>query len=298
MFGGVNAAMFGRDEILILPTGRRIGYRLYGVDSAPRLLYLHGRPGSRAEVGLYDEELLLDRKLCVVAMDRPGYGLTDPLEALDPLSRATDAAALLEHLDLSDVTVQGTSGGGVPALATGVLARSRVRAIILTSAGGLNDPAGSFADLPDDYREGLLRERDDRPSARRDAEEFAEALATDQLGAWRSVTAHWPADERALVEKKADRLAEDSREAVRTGGLGYFLDNMSSWRSWPLEILALDLPVHVFHGEQDQWSPMASVRRMLAPLRDVHWTTYTGDHFAPWLTPERQSAMLDVATAT
>lgn len=120
-----NVAISERDDVLILPSGRRIGYRRYGADASPRLLYLHGRPGSRVEVAMYDEDLLVDRGLCAVAMDRPGYGWTDPLDALDPLARAQDAAALLDHLDLVDVTVQGFSGGGVPALATAVVARDR-----------------------------------------------------------------------------------------------------------------------------------------------------------------------------
>lgn len=288
--------MTRRDAALIMSSGRRIGYRLYGADTPPRLLYLHGRPGSRAEVGLYDEALLLDLGICIVAMDRPGYGLTDPLDDLDPLSRARDAADLLEHLDLDDVTVQGTSGGAVPALAAAVLAQARVQSVTLTSAGGLHDPGGTFDDYPEDFRAELLRERDDKAAARRDAEDFAAQLRDDPIGAWHSVTSHWPADERSLLEVKADVLVEDSREAVTHGGLGYFVDNMSSWQPWPQAILDLDVPVHVFHGEGDQWAPIEGVRQMLAPLRTVLWTTYPGDHFSPWITEERQRAMLAVAT--
>lgn len=287
--------MQARDDVVILPSGRRIGYRLYGAESRPRLLYLHGRPGSRAEVGLYDEGLLVERGLCAVAMDRPGYGATDPLEALDPLSRAQDAADLLEHLELDDVTVQGVSGGGVPALATAVVARSRIRCVILTAAAGLIDTNGAFEGRTSQFLEELLRERDDKPGARRDAEVFAEALRSDPMAAWRSVTEHWPEDERALLESHADVLIEDSLQAVTHGGLGYFTDNMSAWQPYPEEILQLDVPVHAFHGEHDQWAGLDALKRALAGLPKVHWTTYEGDHLAPFLTLERQAAMLDLA---
>lgn len=286
--------MAARDDVLILPSGRRIGYRLYGADSRPRLLYLHGRPGSRAEVGLYEEDLLVERGMCAVAMDRPGYGATDPLDTLDPLVRAQDAAHLLEHLEMDSVTVQGVSGGGVPALATAAVARPRVRSVILTSAAGLIDPAGPFEGYPPDYLEELLRERDDKPAARHDAEVFAGALKSDPMAAWRGATAHWPEDERALVEARADVLIEDSAHAVTLGGLGYFVDNMSAWQPWPEAILQLDVAVHVFHGERDQWANLDGLRHSLAGLPDVRWTTYDGDHLSPFLTLQRQAAMLDV----
>lgn len=287
--------MSTRDETLILPTGRRIGYRCYGADTTPRLLYLHGRPGSRVEVGVYDEDLLVERGLCVIAMDRPGYGLTDPLDTLDPLSRAQDAADLLAHLDLAGMTVQGFSGGAIPALATGVVAQERVRAVIVTSGGLLNDPNGTLEGYPPDYREGLLRERDDKPAARRDAEDFAAALREDPVGAWRDATAHWPEAERAALAANEELLIEDSAQAIAHGGLGYFLDNMASWQPWPTEFDALDLPVHVFQGEGDQWALIALARKAFAGLRDVRWTTYDGDHFSPFVTRDRQAAMLDLA---
>jgi pimeloyl-ACP methyl ester carboxylesterase len=287
--------MGARDDVLILPTGRRIGYRRYGADTTPKLLYLHGRPGSRGEIGLYDEDLLIERGLGAIAMDRPGYGWTDPLDALDPLARAMDALELLTALNLREVTVQGMSGGGVPALATAVVARERIRAVVLTSGGGLNDPDGAFEGYPPDYLEGLLRERDDRAGARRDAEDVAEALRQDPIGTWRQLTAHWPQDERALVDAKADALVDDSLQAITHGGLGYFMDNMSSWQRWPAEFDALDVPVHVFHGEADQWSPIAVARTTLSAIADVRWTTYGGDHASPFAGRERQAAMLDIA---
>jgi hypothetical protein len=57
--------------------GRRVGYRLSGADTRPTLLYLHGAPSSRAEVGDYEPGLLEERGICAVAVDRPGYGATD-----------------------------------------------------------------------------------------------------------------------------------------------------------------------------------------------------------------------------
>jgi len=50
------------DETLRVGGGRRVGYRLFGADVPPNLLYLHGAPGSRAEVGLSYELGLLEER--------------------------------------------------------------------------------------------------------------------------------------------------------------------------------------------------------------------------------------------
>ena len=56
--------------------GRRVGYRRSGADTRPALLYLHGAPSSRAELGDYEPGLLEEQGICAVAVDRPGYGAT------------------------------------------------------------------------------------------------------------------------------------------------------------------------------------------------------------------------------
>jgi pimeloyl-ACP methyl ester carboxylesterase len=115
------------DDVLLADGGRRVGYRLFGADVRPNLPYLHGAPGSRAEVSLYELGLLEERGVCAVAVDRPGYGATDPLDDLDRLARTRDAVAVTEHLGMAHFVVQGTSAGGQYALACAVLCPARCR---------------------------------------------------------------------------------------------------------------------------------------------------------------------------
>ena len=96
------------DEVLRVAGGRRVGYRMSGADVRPALLYLHGSPSSRAEVGDYEPGLLEERGVCAVAVDRPGYGATDPLDDLGMLARAKDAVAVAEYLGMAQFAVQGT----------------------------------------------------------------------------------------------------------------------------------------------------------------------------------------------
>lgn len=50
--------------------------------------------------------------ICAVAVDRPGYGATDPLDDLDLIARTRDAVAVAGHLGMTRFAVQGSSGGG------------------------------------------------------------------------------------------------------------------------------------------------------------------------------------------
>ena len=132
------------DDVLRVADGRRVGYRLFGADTRPVLLYMHGTPSSRAEVGDYEPGLLEERGVCAVAVDRPGYGATDLLDDLDLLARTKDAVAVAERLGMRRFAVQGTSGGGPYALACAVLVPDQVLAVILTSAGGCIGGEGAW----------------------------------------------------------------------------------------------------------------------------------------------------------
>ena len=58
----VGVAVPVSDDVLRVGRGRRVGYRLSGADTRPALLYLHGAPSSRAEVGDYEPGLLEERE--------------------------------------------------------------------------------------------------------------------------------------------------------------------------------------------------------------------------------------------
>lgn len=278
--------------------GRRVGYRLYGADTRPVLLYLHGAPGSRAEVGCYELGLLEERGVCAVAVDRPGYGATDPLGDLDRLARIKDAVAVAEHLGMAGFVVQGTSAGGQYALACAAVLPDRVQAVILTSALGSisagDDLEGMAEDIAEDWRQEW---RDPEGARARFEVEMAEVRA-DPMAWLRHITSTWPADERGWLEKKSEALSEDMVEATRQGAIGYWLDGQATGQPWPFDVAGIRAPIHVFHGDSDTLAPLPILRRTLAPAaRVTEERIYPGgEHFSPWVTRDRQAAMLAVVT--
>jgi pimeloyl-ACP methyl ester carboxylesterase len=284
------------DDVLRVAGGRRAGYRLAGADARPTLLYLHGTPSSRAEVGDYEPGLLEERGVCAVAVDRPGYGATDPLDDLDLLARTKDAVAVAGHLGMAQFAVQGTSGGGPYALACAVLMPDRVQAVILTSAGGRISEEGGLDGMPESIAEGWRQEWRDPGGARERLAAAMAELRAEPLESLRTLTSTLPADERDWVEKNSEALTEDMVEAARQGGAGWWLDGQATGQPWPFDVTEIRAPIYVFHGDSDSLAPLPVLRRSLARAARVKEERIYpgGNHFSPWVTRERQAAMLAV----
>jgi pimeloyl-ACP methyl ester carboxylesterase len=287
--------MGASDEVITTAEGRRVGFRRYGAESEPSLLYLHGCPGSRAEVRLYEPDLLQDMGICAIAVDRAGYGLTDPANDWDALARVRDALAVTDAVGMSTFAVQGTSAGGAYALALAATVPDRVQTIILAGGQGRLDTAWAFDDMPPDFAESWREELGDPEGsrARFETEMLAFRNAPDIVGAWLDMTSHMTEDERAFLVSRGDALTEDTLEATRQGGVGYWLDGQTRGRAWPFAVDKIQAPIHLFHGDRDGWNPLPALRRSLEGAARVHEHIYPGgDHLSPWTTRDRRSAML------
>jgi pimeloyl-ACP methyl ester carboxylesterase len=107
-----------------LSDGRQLGYAVYGPEAGRPVLYFHGTPSSRLELlllrhyGVDLENLLVEAGLRLIAVDRPGMGLSTFNPKGDFLSFAADAGELMQQLNILNCQVLCWSGGGPYALAT------------------------------------------------------------------------------------------------------------------------------------------------------------------------------------
>lgn len=106
-----------------LPDGRNLAYIIYGPISGFPVLYFHGTPSSRLEptcvttYGVNLSALLTRYNLKLIAIDRPGNGLSTFNPAGDLHSFAKDVYYLKQHLGINICKVLCWSGGGPFALA-------------------------------------------------------------------------------------------------------------------------------------------------------------------------------------
>lgn len=127
--------------ILVLGDGRRPGYAQYGQADGEPLFYFHGHPGSRLEARFADQAAAA-ADLRVIALDRPGYGLSDlqPGQAL--VGWPADVAEAADLLQIDRFSVAGASGGGPYALACAWRLPGRVtRAAVISGVARTRFPA-------------------------------------------------------------------------------------------------------------------------------------------------------------
>ena len=98
--------------------GRRAHCLDLGARDAPAILLIHGLGGLAQEVSAPLAEPLVAAGLRVIAVDRPGYGLSDPAppEAMGPAAQAEWMAGIVARLDASPAVIVGHSFGAAVAL--------------------------------------------------------------------------------------------------------------------------------------------------------------------------------------
>ena len=126
-------------RIHVLPDGRRVGYAEYGDPKGLPVFALHGTPGSRLMFALTDL-VARDRRLRLIAPERPGYGLSDYRSCATLLDHAKDVSALANALGIERFAIIGVSGGGPYAVA---VAAAMPRRVVLLALVG---PVGPIAD--------------------------------------------------------------------------------------------------------------------------------------------------------
>jgi pimeloyl-ACP methyl ester carboxylesterase len=103
-------------QTITLPDGRTLGFATFGAETGPIVFFLHGFGDSRLLGAVYHEPGK-EQGLRIVAVDRPGIGLSTPQPNRKVLDHANDICLLAAHLQAETYSIMGVSGGGPYALA-------------------------------------------------------------------------------------------------------------------------------------------------------------------------------------
>ena len=131
-------------QTCVLPDGRTIGFAEYGAPGGHPVLYFHGFPASRLE-GCITDKQARRHNVRVLALDRPGYGLSTRVPGRTTMDYPDDVLAFAASQNLPRFGILGLSGGGPYALACA----SKIPASRLTHVGVL---AGAGPWNPDVWR--------------------------------------------------------------------------------------------------------------------------------------------------
>ena len=109
------------------------------------LLFLHGASGAPAILPFMES---LAQRFDVLVTEHPGWGKSDEPEWLENIHDvAYFYLDFLEHLDLRNVTIVGSSMGGWIAMEIAVRDTARLKSLVLVSPAGVAAPGVQAADI-------------------------------------------------------------------------------------------------------------------------------------------------------
>jgi non-heme chloroperoxidase len=231
--------------------GTRIYYKDWG--TGPVVTFSHGWP---LNADAWDGQMLFlaQNGFRVIAHDRRGHGRSGQASSGNDMNGyAEDLAALIEALDLKEVTLVGHStGGGEVARYIGRHGTERVaRAVLIAAVPPLmvktpSNPEGTPIEVFDGLRSGLARDRS----------QFYKDFALQFYGANRSgaKVSQGALDQFWLWSMQAG--LKNSYESIKAFSETDFTEDLKKF----------DVPTLVMHGEDDQVVPVKDSAKKSARL--------------------------------
>jgi pimeloyl-ACP methyl ester carboxylesterase len=282
------------------PGRRNLSFTVSGdADGFPVFLF-HGTPGSGT--GPKPRSIRLSRLgITLISHDRPGYGGSDRHEGRTVRDVAEDVAAIADDLNIERFAVVGRSGGGPHALASAAVLRDRVeRAAALVSLAPAN---ADNLDWYDGMNHGNTLEFERAATDQGDPFE-AVRLGTPEtedlargLLRWLEPQLTW-SDRRVVNDIAMRRLLLGTyADGLHRGTAGWWDDLFAFRRPWGVDLADITCPVVLWHGSDDQFSPLSHSRwlKLNIPQADLLVQPDTG-HFGavevlPMLLPWLSGAM-------
>lgn len=254
-----------KKQSLTLSDGRRLGYAEYGVPQGIPVLFLHGAPGS-SHVHADMAEIAAQRGVRLIAVDRPGYGLSTTRHDRTFLNWADDIAALMDRLEIEDFSIIGFSGGTPYALVCAFSMPSRVQKIALVATLAPLDVPGVMEGISP-MSSGLYALAQTNPAELRTT--FA-ALAPTSQALLDTVTASvgdW--DKKVLIDHTAELIPEYAH-MLSNGTEGAASDYILFAGNWGFPIAEIKTEVHLWSGTIDQNTPPAMAHHLASQLANSH----------------------------
>lgn len=245
-----------------LKDGRMLGYGEYGASEGKPVFYFHGHPGSRLDwPGIIDlDTAAAELNARIIAVDRPGHGLSDFQPGRQILDWPDDVIDLADALRVDRFGVLGLSGGGPYAAACAFKIPGRLTATAIVSGMGPVDAPGT--------KDGTSWTYPGKGSVTRRLLLMMTSMGLrkkpDQFSSNMKEALKGPDRELALVNPEMlNGLVKTFGEALRPGIAGAHYEAGLYTHPWGFRLQDIAAEVHLWHGEQD-YNVLVSVGRHVA----------------------------------
>jgi pimeloyl-ACP methyl ester carboxylesterase len=265
-------------QTLVLRDGRRLGYGEFGRPDGEPGFYFHGHPGSRLEAEFADAAAA-DAGARIIALDRPGYGLSDfqPDRAILDWPRDVEQAA--DAFGFDRVSVMGSSGGGPYALACAHELPERITRAGIVSGVGPFDAPGATEGMRWQNEVGFRLGTRFPPLARLIMWSMEQQLHRRPERTLDAVAEAMSAVDAEIARRPEVRsiLGAVLAEAFRQGSRGAAVDVVLLGRPWGFRLEEIRAEVFLWQGEADVLVPPAMGRHLAATIPNCNATFFPND---------------------
>jgi pimeloyl-ACP methyl ester carboxylesterase len=268
-------------NFITLPDGRKLAYAECGKPDGQPVIYFHGGGSSRLEPLLFDD-LIHKFDFRLISPDRPGIGQSDPQPNRGFSDWPKDVVVLADTLGLDKFSVLGISSGGSYVFACAARIPERLLTAVIVSGAWDMD---SLQDLPM-FSRWIYNLSKTFPFlfevvmklALKPFQGSPEKLLV-------SFKKQLPAVDYAVIQspQRLQAMRESTTEAMRQSIKNVALDILLYVRSWDFQAAEIQMPVKLFHGEQDNKVPISMARKVCDRLPTTQLTTYANEgHILPF----------------
>lgn len=277
------------DRRIHLKDGRSLGYAEHGVPAGTPVLVFPGMPGSRLLCLPAEPARALGARVLII--ERPGFGLSDPLPGRTLLDWPDDVEGFADALGLDRFPVVGLSAGAPYALACAYKIPHCLTSTAIVSGLGPVDLPGAIEEMPRVRRAGAAIARRAPwllglvfwfvADPHRDLERFV-----------RRMTSQASAPDRAVLARPGVRemMERSYLEATRAGVRGFAQEAILLSNSWGFRPEEISAPVYLWHGLEDASVSLSAARYVARALPNCQATFLPGE--GHWLLLDRWGEIL------
>ena len=261
--------------LLALHDGRKLGYRLFGPHDGWPVFYFHGTPSSGMDAQMIEIEILEKNEIRLIAIDRPGIGISDFQKQRNFSHWAKDVEEVANKLGIDKFSVLGFSGGAGYVAACAAIIPNRLRtAVIIAGAWKMNVKEANehvFESIRLFWKVAakapfilpyILR------AMRTEIEEITE----EELELWK----HRNTDMDFSFFKLNNRIVilKSSVNHAIANIKGVTWDVLMYVKNWDIALDKIQFPITLLHGLQDRNVPVALVKKTVGILPNATLKLY------------------------
>lgn len=279
----ISGGSIAKEGTVALPDGRSLGWSEFGAADGIPVFYFHGWPSSRLE-GAFLDEPARQQGIRILALDRPGFGLSSHQEDRRIVDWPFDVARVADALGIDEFRIVGMSGGAPYAAACGASLPDRVRGVALVSGlGPLNAPE-CLDGMDPGIRLFFVLAKKSPWILELQVGVLAKTVAKAERGYFFLKVLGRLSKPDRLLETHERNVWMDSRiynEAFRSGTAGPLHDARLAVAPWGIDLGGMKIPVRIWHGELDYVDPPAMGRILAERIAGARSTfvAYEG-HFS------------------